>query len=305
MATESAAGQPSPDPAPSLEDRLGALMGVPEDPPEGEAPAEPEAEGQPEEVTQEAPAETFDLEVDGEKFTLPKKLEKGFLQERDYTQKSMALADLRKSVEVHHDTLKLASAESEFRKSIDPELKQLDRLDSYLEQAKSMDWASMSTDDLIRNRAQLDQIRDQRESLQKTITGKEQEWGQSQAQKLTDIKARSLEIIKRAIPNFSPEVAKAVRDHALSQGYTDSELANIFDPRHAIALWKAQQFDALKAKAQPAVKDAKTIKTGPSNPMSKATQDKLAYRKALQRTEDGTPERKAAVTDRIASIFGG
>src|SRR6185503_7379008 len=132
--TESAAGQPSPDPAPSLEDRLGALMGVPEDPPEGEAQAEPQ-EGQPEEVQAEAPAETFDLEVDGEKFTLPKKLEKGFLQERDYTQKSMALADLRKSVEVHHDTLKLASAETEFRKSIEPELKQLDRLDSYLEQA--------------------------------------------------------------------------------------------------------------------------------------------------------------------------
>jgi hypothetical protein len=303
MATESAAGQPSPDPAPSLEDRLGAMMGVPEDPPEGEASAEPQ--GQPEEVQAEAPAETFDLEVDGEKFTLPKKLEKGFLQERDYTQKTMALADLRKSVEVHHDTLKLASAETEFRKSIEPELKQLDRLDSYLEQAKSMDWASMSTDDLIRNRAQLDQIRDQRESLQKTISGKEQEWGQGQAQKLAEIKARSLEIIKRSIPNFSPEVAKEVREHALSQGYTDSELANIFDPRYAIALWKAQQLDSLKSKATAAVKDAKPIKTGPSNPMSKATQEKLGYRKALQQTEQGSPERKAAVSNRIASIFGG
>ena len=304
MATD-AAGQPAPDPAPSLEDRLGALMGVPEDPPEGEAvEAQPE-EGQPEEATQQAPAETFDLEIDGEKFTLPKKLEKSFLQERDYTQKTMQLADLRKSVELHHDHLKLASAETEFRKSIEPELKQLDRIDSYLEQARSLDWSAMSTDEMMRNRVQLDQIRDQREQLQKTIQGKEQEWGQGQAQKLADLKARSLEVVKRMIPNWSPEVAKAVREHALSQGYTESELANIYDPRHAVALWKAQQFDVAKSQAKAAVKDAKTIRTGPSNPMSKATRDKLAFKSALQKTEDGTPERKAAVADRIASLFGG
>src|SRR6185312_13074674 len=101
-------------PAASVEDRIANIFGaeppkkqaVPQQAPVQEEPAqteEPQAasEEQPSEEESAAPAEeTFELEIDGEKFVLPKKLEKGFMQERDYTQKSQTLADQRRQIEL-------------------------------------------------------------------------------------------------------------------------------------------------------------------------------------------------------------
>lgn len=300
MATDTA-GQPNPDPAPSLEERLGALMGAPPDPTDEE-----EGEGQPDgAATEEPPADTFELEVEGEKFVLPKKLEKGFMQEKDYTQKSMSLADQRRALDAHNEQLKLLNAEGQFRAQVAPELQQLGMLETLIKQAQSLDWQSMPTEELMRKRIELDGLKEQRDELSQKVRAKQADWGQQQATSLNELKAKSLKIVKEMIPGWSDETAKAVKEHALSQGFTESELANIFDPRHAVTLWKASQYDALKAKAQPAVKDAKNVKTGSSNPMPAQVKEKLAFQKALKSTQEGTPERKRAVEDRIAAKFGG
>ncbi len=301
MGTETAE-QPVQDSAPSLEDRLGALMGIPEDPPEGEQPEE--------NPSQEAQAEnteptTFEIEVEGEKFTLPKKLEKGFLQEKDYTQKTQSLAETRRLLDVQGEQLKIAASEAQFQQQIGPELQQLGMLESLIKQANQLDWASMDTADLMRKRIELDTLKDQRDTLAETIQGKQQEWGAKQVQALNELRAKGMETLKKAVPTWDEKTSAAVKEHALQNGYTESEVANIFDPRHALTLYKAMQYDQLKAKAQPAVAAAKNVKPGASNPMSKATQSKLAYRKAVQATENDPSARKAVVQDRIASIFGG
>jgi hypothetical protein len=89
-------------PAPSIEERAAALFA---DEPQKEAtqeePKAPVAE-EAEATETQAPEETFEIEVDGEKFALPKKLEKAVLQERDYTQKAQAIAEQRKQFELLH-----------------------------------------------------------------------------------------------------------------------------------------------------------------------------------------------------------
>ena len=78
MATETAEQPASPaDSAPSVEERLGALFGVPEDsPPEAEA-SEPGE--QPQQEPAEEQPEVFEFEEDGNKYQLPKALEKSFM----------------------------------------------------------------------------------------------------------------------------------------------------------------------------------------------------------------------------------
>src|SRR6185312_15652968 len=100
MGTDTAE-QPVPDSAPSIEDRIGAAMGIPPDPEPGEEPA-PDVEAEAEEATEPT---TFEVEVEGKKFTLPKELEKGFLQEKDYTQKSQSLAETRRLLDVQGEQL--------------------------------------------------------------------------------------------------------------------------------------------------------------------------------------------------------
>lgn len=301
MGTDTA-DQPVQESAPSLEDRIGAAMGIPPD----EAAAD-EQQAEPAEIADELQSEptTFELEVEGEKFTLPKKLEKGFMQEKDYTQKSQSLADTRRLLDVQGEQLKIAASEAQFQQTIGPELQQLGMLESLIKQASTLDWASMPTEELMRKRMELDSLKDQRDTLAETIQGKQQEWGAKQVQALNDLRAKGVETIKKAVPNWTEDTAKQVREWALGNGFTDSEVSNIFDPRHAIALYKAMQFDQLKAKAQPAVASAKNVKPGAVNPMSARTKADFAFRKAVQATKDDPQAQKHVVEDRIAKIFGG
>lgn len=301
MGTDNTAEQPVQDSAPSLEDRLAASMGLTPEAAEGEEPTEAAPE------TPEGSAEptTFELEVEGEKFTLPKKLEKGFLQEKDYTQKSQGLAETRRLLDMQGEQLKISAAEAQFQQQIAPELQQLGMLESLIKQAGQLDWATMPTDELMRKRIELDSLKDQRDTLAETIQGKQQEWGQKQVQALNDLRAKGMETLKKAVPTWTEETSKQVREHALSMGFTDSEVSNIFDPRHALALYKAMQYDQLKAKAQPAVAAAKNVKPGASNAMDANTRAKLGFRKAVQSAGDDVAKKSQLAQDRIAQIFGG
>ena len=297
-------------PAPSVEDRIASLFGDASQ--EKEAPekeiAQKEAQAEePASEETEAPApaeETFELEIDGEKFQLPKKLEKAVLQEKDYTQKSQTLAEQRRSLEVAQHQQRIASMSAEFQKETAAESNQLQMLEEIIRQQQSTDVSGYDLDKLIRHRMDLDSLKERRETLRGSIESKRQEWGTKQQQELGKLRAQSLETIKKRVPGWSEATAKDIREHALSEGYTEEELNSILDPRHAVTLWKAQQFDKLKASAQQSVATAKTVKTTPSNPMPQAIKDKLAFRKEVAKHARGSAPEQALVKDRIAKIFG-
>lgn len=296
METETQTEQPQQD---SVEDRIGSILaGDESEPEETQQAASEESDGSP-------PAdETFEFDLDGEKFVLPKKLEKAVLQERDYTQKSQSLAEQRKSLDLVHEQARVAQLHQQFQSEVAPEIQQLQMLDTVIKQTQSSDWTSMSTEDLIRKRLDLDTLKEQRASLLQMVEGKRQEWTQKQQAEFERIKSVSLDTIKKRIPSWDDKLAKSIREHALAEGYTDAELTSIIDPRHAVTLWKAHQFDQLQAKAQKTVGDIKTIKTTPTNSMPQQVKEKLNYRKAIAKAPRGTPEHQRLVQDRVARIFG-
>lgn len=296
MDPETTTEQPAQD---SVEDRIANVFGDAEKPEDTqEAASEPTAEEAKPPID-----ETFELEMDGEKFVLPKKLEKGFMQEKDYTQKSQTLAEQRRTLDLVHEQARIAQMQQQFQGEISPELQQLQMLDTVIKQSQSIDWASMSTDELIRKRLDLDGLKEQRNTLLQALEGKRTEWTQKQQGEFAKLKTQSLETIKKRVPGWSDDLAKSVREHALSDGYTEAELSSILDPRHAVTLWKAQQFDQLQAKAQKTVQDVKSVKTTPSNPMPQQVKDKLNYRKAIAKVQRGTSEHQRIVQDRVAQLF--
>jgi hypothetical protein len=298
MPTENAPEQPEQQD--SVEDRIANILGSDTETEEPEAAASEETE----EGTQPPAEETFELEMDGEKFVLPKKLEKGFMQEKDYTQKSQTLAEQRRTLDLVHEQARVAQMQQQFQGEIAGELSQLQMLDAVIKQTQSIDWASMSTDELLRKRLDLDALKDQRQTLLESLEGKRTEWTQKQQGEFAKIKAQSLDAIKKRIPGWSESLAKSIREHALNDGYTEAELSSIVDPRHAVTLWKAHQFDQLQAKAQKTVQDVKGVKTTPSNQMPQQVKDKLNYRKAIAKVPRGTQDHQRIVQDRIAKIFG-
>lgn len=284
----------------SLQDRIASAFGGGE--PKTEQ-AEQSAETAPEEAAsqEEAPTpveETFELDYEGEKFTLPKKLEKGFMQEKDYTQKSQSIAEQKRTIEHLQQQMRVGASAQQFRDSIQPDLQKLaaaEAQENYILQ----NWHSLSEAD----RAELPRVTAQVAKTRQELQGKQQQFLTEQQQAISALRSQSLEIVKKSIPNWNENVAKAIREHAISEGYTAEEIGSIHDPRHALTLWKAAQYDAMKAKAAPVVKTAPVAKPGPSNPMPADVKDRLNYRKQLAKAQKGSTEHQRLVKDRVASIF--
>lgn len=313
-------------PTPSVEDRLNAILtgqGKPTvksaQPPAQQTQEEQETEAPTPEQTDTgdeaagdevkdhvATAEdVFELEVDGEKYALPKKLEKALMNERDYTQKSQKNSEMRKQLEHLHETTRVQTLQREFENSIAPDLQQLRAYDDVLKDARNLDWANMPSDELMRRRAQLDQWKGQRDEIAQQLQVKYQQWSGEQQKAIEGLRSKASELAAQFIPNWSDNTKKAVRDHAISDGYTETELSTAeLDPRHWKTLWKAQQFDLLKSKASKTVADVKQVKTTPSNPMPKEVKEKLAYRKEIQKHKPGSREQQQLVQQRIGKIFG-
>lgn len=290
-------------PAPSVEDRIANIFGGPSP----EQPNEPEtASEQPESTDQSAAApveETFELDYEGEKFQLPKKLEKAVMQERDYTQKSQQLAEQRKTYELLHEQARISRMQEAFQQEIAPESKQLQMYDAVLEQARSIDWSSMTTDEVIRKKMELDSWKEQRQAIAQQIEGKQREFIQKQQGELQKFQQQALDTITKRIPGWGKELQSAIRESAIKDGYTEAELGSIVDPRHVLTLWKAHQFDQLQAKAQPSVQAAKTVKTSPTNPMPQQTRDFLNFKKAVAKTSPNSSERRQLVEQRVGALF--
>lgn len=245
--------------------------------------------------------ETFEIEVEGERYVLPKKLEKGFLQEKDYTQKSQTLAEQRRNAELVLEQARLARLNEQFAAETTQEQEQLRALDWALQQP--VDWASMTTDDAFRRKLQHDQWKDEKARIEKGLNEKREQFGKKAQEEFAKLRAQSLETIRKRIPGWTDATAKAVREYAIDKGLTEVELNSILDPRHVEILWEAQQYRMLQSTAQKTVQAAKTVKTTPSNPMPQQVKEKLNYRKTLQRTAPNSPERRRVVEDRVASIF--
>lgn len=309
--------QPSGDSgAPSLDSRIDSIFSgkpaqqakPPQAPkpqaPEQDEPQETEAVAETtEETQQEQQAEdTFEFEAEGEKYILPKKLEKAVLQERDYTQKSQTLADQRRLVEMKEQQFRLRELQQTFHNDVANEVKQMQMIDAVLEQP--VNWQSMSTDEAFRHKIQLDDLKQQRDKLAQAVNQKYGTWQQQQAQTQQELQQKTIEAVRSRVPNWNDAIAKEVTDHFRERGLSETDFA-LFNqnPVYIEAAWKAMQFDKLQARAKPAVEQAKTVKTTSAKPMPQQTKEYLNYRKALNKTPEGSPERRKVVEGRIASIF--
>lgn len=304
MANETAE-QPTADSGKApIEDRVASIF-------DGTSQPAPETDAEPraaEEVTEEAASleEYFEYDYEGERYHLPKKLEKAVMQERDYTQKSQRLADQVRQAELRDQQLRIAGYEQEFQQGVAEITRKLAMFDEALEQAKATPWATMSTDEVIRRKLELDQWKEQREALSRQVESKRQEWRQKFEADMQKYRTDSMDALRKRVPAWSDDIAKEVRAHALGNyGLSEAEVNSIIDPRHAEILYHAYLYAQAQKKAGEAVKKVNApIKSSSSTPMPQQVKDRLNYRKAMQKAAPGSQERKALVQDRIAKIFG-
>jgi hypothetical protein len=286
----------------SIEDKILSRLGLPSQAEEAAAALE--------ETTQQVDDAFADLEWEGQTLKVPRGLKEAVMRNEDYTKKTQELADQRRSVDQIRELAQARQMESAFAESIGPEQQEIAVIDAYLQQIKRLDWSQMDTATMMRQRNELDQIKERRQELQASIGDKRAKFNTDIQAKLTELRGKSRELASKSIQGFNEETEKAMRDYAKSEGLTDPELDNVLlDPRSYKIVYKAMQFDKVKAgtgKAQQAAQRVdRVLKPGAAGErMPPQTVDKLNFNKAMNAAK--TSAQKANVIEgRLAKAFGG
>jgi len=191
----------------------------------------------------------------------------------DYTKKSQAVAEERKAVEAERQAVQEAKV---MRDQYAQRLEIIEQMLNQPQETENLDYLkevdpigyAVKVAELSQKEKQLMQVRAERERI-----SQQQEY--ERQQQMQHMVALESEKLVAAIPDFAnPEkgenIRKDIRTYGKQMGFSDEELANVFDSRAVLTLYKAMQYDKLQS-AKPGItkkvaEAPKAIKPGVSKP---------------------------------------
>lgn len=262
----------------------------PEETVQEEVESEPEYAEQ-EEQEEEVEQPVYRVKVDNEEVEVTlDELLKGYSRTSDYTKKTQTLAEQRKAVEAERTKIEEAA------KVRDQYAQRLAIIEQMLTAQPEENLAELKENDPIQyavkvaERAERDKqlaaIRQERQTLAMRQQAEQQE-------RLQNHLAQEGERLRSAIPDFADPVKgevirKEVKEFAKSIGFSDQELAQLYDHRAVITLYKAMQYDKLQKSRPEATKKVtqapRMMRPGTSTPEARETQEGKKLREQLRKS---------------------
>ena len=244
------------------------------------------------EEPEEEPTPTYRVKVGKEEVEVPlEELLKGYSRTADYTKKTQELAENRKVVEAERAKIQEASRlrdqYAERLSVIEQMLNQTEKAEdlSVLKETDPIGYAVKIAEQAEREK-QLAAVRAERQRLAQQQQSEQQERLQAHL-------ASEAAKLREAIPEMSDEikgdvVKREIRDFAKSIGFSDQELAAVYDSRAVLTLYKAMQYDKLM-KGKPEVtkkvnQAPKMLKPGTSTPEARETDQVKKMRQQLRKS---------------------
>ncbi len=274
--------------------------------PEAEAPEVDENEALASDYADEADADgegledDEELDIDGEPIRVPKtlaeKLKARMMMQADYTQKTQALAEQRKALEVERQATQW---EAETKEQLFNEEAQLLTVRQRLEQFQGINWAALAQQDMQQHavmQAEYTQLRDFHDRLSGHVEGRRNELASHREQSTAIALERAVQHLNTPKPEvgwdgkFDADKRASLTKFGMELGFTNEELSNTSHPLMIQTLNLARigyetlrkQNASLKqapsqAKPVPTVATGKT-RTGPSNPDKLSADEWLKWR---------------------------
>lgn len=244
------------------------------------------------EEPEEEPTPTYRVKVGKEEVDVPlEELLKGYSRTADYTKKTQELAENRKAVEAERAKIQEASRlrdqYAERLSVIEQMLNQTEKAEdlSVLKETDPIGYAVKVAEQAEREK-QFAAVRAERQRLAQQQQSEQQERLQAHL-------ASEAAKLREAIPEMSDEikgdvVKREIRDFAKSIGFSDQELAAVYDSRAVLTLYKAMQYDKLM-KGKPEVtkkvnQAPKMLKPGTSTPEARETDQVKKMRQQLRKS---------------------
>lgn len=277
----------------SVEDRIASRFGFPGN----EQAEEPELSAD--------ESKFAELEWEGAKYKVPSSMKDAFMKNDDYTRKTQELSEQRKSMDQLREVQTQRQIESAFVESISAEQNQIAVIDAYLSQANKADWSTMTTDQMLRHKVEIDNIKEQRAALAQTINGKRQQFQSEMQNRIKELRGKSRELASKKIQGFSEATEADMRKFAGQNGFADQEIDNVLlDPRSYEVIYKAMMYDKVQSGVKPANdKLTKVLKPGAaSDRMPQETVNKLNFGKAMKGAKTSA-QKASLIEERLMSRF--
>jgi hypothetical protein len=244
------------------------------------------------EEPEEEQTPTYRVKVGKEEVDVPlDELLKGYSRTADYTKKTQEVAEARKAIESERQKIQEASR---LRDQYAERLGVIEQMLSQSEQAEDLS-ALKETDPIGYAVKVAEQA--EREKQLAAVRAERQRLAQSQqaenSERLKSHLANEAAKLRDAIPEMSDEikgevVKRDIRDFAKSVGFSDQELASVYDSRAVLTLYKAMQYDKLmkgKSDLTKKVNQApRMLKPGTSTPEARETEQTKKLRQQLKRS---------------------
>lgn len=230
--------------------------------------------------------ELGELDVDGEKFALPKKVAERLNSERmmnaDYTRKTQALAEDRRQLESQSESL--ARQYQEQQQFIQDHARVV-ALNDQLAAYEKLDWQALIQQDPQQAMVYQQQQRElerQRDEAQGSIAQKQQQFALNEQQSLAKRVQEAKAYVEREISGWSNERDGQLQQYAQKIGLNDKELGPIAlkHPQLFVLLHKAEMYDRL-AKAQP----KQTQQAAPPKPVPRVGSNSTAQKDPASMTD--------------------
>lgn len=194
------------------------------------------------------PEPTYKVTVDGQEVEVTEsELLAGYSRTADYTRKTQALAEQRKAVEAEARLIR------EVREAQAQRLAQIEEVLQGLQPAEP-DWDRLRQENPAEFAAQYAEHQRSKEQMARIRAAREQAEREALAlrqRELQSVIAGERQKLVEAIPEWKdPEVASKEKaklaDFARSLGYTDNDLAQVYDHRLMVILRKAAKYDEIQ-----------------------------------------------------------
>ena len=268
MGSEEGSEQEQPEPQSESNDSEAESEEV-----EAQADDESEVEQDEGEDEQEEPPKYRVKAAGEEKEVTLDELIKSYQLGTDYTKKSQAVAEERKAVEAERQRIEeakyLRDQYAERLQVIEQMLNQQPETENldYLKETDPIGYA-VKVAELSQREKQLAQVR----AEQARIYEQQQREQQEQLGQVVQAESRKLaEVIPEyADPQKGETLRRELREFGVKAGFSEQELANVYDSRAVLTLYKAMQYDKLQS-AKPSItkkvnEAPKVIKSGVSQP---------------------------------------
>ncbi len=171
----------------------------------------------------------------------------------DYTKKTQAVAEERKTIEERAQALKAQEEfivqQAQVQQALVKELAKVDAINDQIAQFEKVDWQAFSDSDPVAAQKaffQYQQLNNHRQQALNELGMKQNQVHAFRQQRLQQQVAEGYKQLSKDIPDWSADKAKSIREAAKNYGYSDQELEGIYDPRLVRLMHDAAQYRALQ-----------------------------------------------------------